>query len=88
MGQFADVKQVSVGTSPVQLIPMRPEREVAWIYNAGGILYYKFGLGASETSFTGRLTPNESSPPLYRYNGPITAVKASGTSMVYVTECW
>lgn len=89
MGQRSEVKSITVGpTVASELLPLRAERDVAWIYNVVGTLYFKFGPGASETSFTGRLQANEMSPPIYRYNGPISAIKASGSTVVYVTECW
>lgn len=90
MGQHANTTSIIVTTTKAeQLVALRAERELVWLFNSAGTLYYKFGLGASETSFTGRLTANEMSPPLYRYSGPITAIKAgSGNTTVYVTECW
>ncbi len=90
MGQHADVKTYTVGvTTPVEILPLRAEREVAIIYNVAGTLLFKFGAGVSASSFTSQLSANEVSPPIYKYTGSITALKSgSGTTTVCVTECW
>lgn len=89
MGQFSDTKAVQISNQSTQLLPLRPERDVTWIFNdSGSVIYFKLGLGVTTSLFTGRLQANEMSPPIYRYSGPITAVRASGTSNVLVTECW
>ena len=90
MGQRSDTKSFPVGiTTPVEILPLRPEREVAWIFNVVGTLYFKLGKDCSDSSFTGRLLANEISSPIYKYSGPITVIKGgSGTTTVYVTECW
>ncbi len=87
MGQHSSVKVVSVGTGVTKLLPLRAEREQVVIYNAEGILYVKYGSDASEKSFTECLQSNQTTK-IYKYTGPLTAVKSSGDSMVYVTECW
>jgi len=53
----------------------------------GGITYLKFGLGCTTTAFTLRLTANETySGPLNGYAGVVTAIRASGTGTLQVTE--
>jgi hypothetical protein len=88
MGQMSKTYAVTVGTIPKELLPLRPEREVVWIYNVGGTLYWQLGSTVTESLYTGRLQANEAPYPIYKYSGPITAVKASGSTVVYVTECW
>lgn len=89
MGQRSDTKAVSIGTTPKEILPLRAEREVVWIYNpASSAIYYCLGPNVTDSFFTGRLTANEGSLPIYKYSGPITAVRSSGTSTVLVTECW
>lgn len=89
MGQNANTKSVAIGVTETQLLPLRAEREVVWIFNSSSsIIYYKFGPGVTTTFYTNRLAANEASPPIYKYSGPITAIRASGTSNVLVTECW
>ncbi len=90
MGQRADTKMFTVGvTTPVEILPLRAEREVTIIYNTTGNLMFKFGAGVSSTNFTGVVPATDMTPPLYRYTGPITALKqGSGTTVVMVTEVW
>ncbi len=90
MGQRADTKTFTVGvTTPVELLPLRAEREVTIIYNTTGNLLFLFGNNVSATKFTGIVPSNDMSPTIYRYNGPITALKqGSGTTVVMVTEVW
>lgn len=81
----ATVNSVSASTSVVTLLVSNAARKGAIISNEAGILYVKFGSAASSTSYTYRLTAN-TTLELDVYTGLITAIKASGTSNVLVTE--
>lgn len=56
------------------------------IYNETGTLYIALALAASDTNYTYRLTANTSQE--IQHNGIITVIKASGTSVVRVTQCY
>ena len=81
----ATVTNLSIGTSVTTVLAANASRIRAIIHNESGTLYVKYGTGASSTSYTFRLTAQavlEST----QYTGIITAIKASGTSPVLVTE--
>lgn len=81
----ATVNSVSVGVSATTLLVANVARKGAVVFNESGTLYVKFGSAASSTSYTYRLTAN-TVLELDVYTGIITAIKASGTSNVLVTE--
>jgi hypothetical protein len=82
---LATVTQVSVGTSPVTVSVSNAAKVRVIIYNETGTLFVKLGTGASASSYSYRLTAN-SLTEIDTYTGAISAVKASGTTNVLVTE--
>lgn len=87
MAQHSQVIPVTVGTTAIQLLPLRAEREQVVIFNVAGTLYIKYGTGVSADLFTERLQANEMTK-IYKYTGALTAIKLTGSAVVYVTECW
>lgn len=84
----ATVTSVSVTAASTTLSASTPARKGIIIFNETGTLFVKFGTAASSTSYTYRLTANtvlELTDGCI-YTGLITAIKASGTSNVLVTE--
>lgn len=81
----ATVSNVAVSASVATLLAANPSRIKAVIHNESGTLFVKYGTGASSTSYTYRLTAN-STLESTQYTGPITAIKASGSSSALVTE--
>ena len=82
---LATVTNISVGTSVVTISASNASKSKIVIYNETGTLYVKFGSGASASSYSIRLTAN-SSFEFSGYAGIVTAIKASGTTPVLVTE--
>lgn len=82
---LATVTNVSVGTSVVTISASNAGKQKIVVYNETGTLYVKLGLGASSSSYSTRLTAN-SSWEYTGYAGIVTAIKASGTTPVLVTE--
>lgn len=81
----ATVTSVSVGTSVVTLSASNAGKTKVILYNETGTLFVKYGSAASSSSYTTRLTAN-TSYEVDGYHGIITAIKASGTTPVLVTE--
>ena len=80
----ATVTNVSVGPSVVTLSTANAKTGIG-IYNETGTLFVKFAAGASSVSYTKRMTASE----WFWYTGHsgiVTAIKASGTTPVHVTE--
>lgn len=88
-GQSATVNAFTVGaTSPVTLLSAKVNRAGFYVYNEGGNLYVLCGPGTvSGSLYSFRLVANEGQP-IDNYTGTITAIKASGSSTVMVTEFW
>lgn len=82
---LATVTNVSVGTSVVTLSASNASKTKVVVFNETGTLFVKLGAGASASSYTIRLTAN-SSWEFSGYAGIVTAIKASGTTPVLVTE--
>lgn len=81
----ATVSNVSVGTSVVTLSAANASKTRVLIHNEVGTLFVKLGTGASSTSYSLRLTANAFGE-IVGYSGIITAIKATGTTPVLVTE--
>lgn len=81
----ATVTNVSVGTSVITLSVSNSAKTRVIIFNETGTLFVKWGSGASSTSYTTRLTAN-TLHEIDGYSGIVTAVKATGTTPVLVTE--
>jgi hypothetical protein len=83
----ATITRVSVGGTSVMLLSSNVSRKGAVIFNEAGILFVKFGTTSSSSSYTYRLTTNQTLEiPYPVYTGRIDAIKSSGTSNVLVTE--
>jgi len=87
IGQQALVTPFTVSTTSVNVVDLRPTRAMVVIYNVTGTLYIKYGLNASSTSFTESLAAGELTK-IMNYSGPMSVIKASGSSQVYVTDVW
>ena len=82
----ATVTSVSVGAgAAVSLSASNAAKTKVVLYNETGTLFVKLGATASSTSYTYRLTANTTAE-INGYYGLITAIKASGTTPVLVTE--
>ena len=81
----ATVTNISVGVSSTTLSASNAAKTKVAIYNETGTLYVKLGSTASSTSYSYRLTAN-AVLELSGYYGLVTAIKASGTTSVLVTE--
>lgn len=69
------------------LLASNPLRLGATIQNdSSAILYFKYGLAASLTSYSGRLLANGYLEVPFNYNGPINGIWASATGTARVTE--
>lgn len=85
-GQSSIVTQVTVGTTPVQILAANPKRVRATIfYPDSTVLYLKLGPGAASNSFTYKLTSSDSKD-VTDWDGVISAVKSSGSSVLTITE--
>jgi hypothetical protein len=82
---IATVTNVSVGTSSTTLSASNAAKTRVHVYNETGTLYVKFGTTASSSSYSVRLTANTAFE-IVGYAGLVTAIKASGTTAVLVTE--
>lgn len=82
------VTSVSVPTASTTLLAANSSRKNATFYNdSGGVIFLKLGSTASSTSFTVRLTSNDYYElPFPVYTGIITAIAASGTRDIRITE--
>ena len=81
----AAVTNVSVGPSSVTLSASNAGKTKVLLYNETGTLFVKLGSAASSSSYSLRLTANAYAE-VDGYTGIITAIKASGTTAVLVTE--
>jgi hypothetical protein len=81
----ATVTNISVGTSSLTLAALNSARVKLIVHNEAGTLFVKLGTSASNSSYTYRLTAS-ATLEIGQYAGIVTAVKASGTSAVLVTE--
>ncbi len=91
----SNLPATSIGTSTVTLVSVSPSgatlaannstRIKLIVFNETGTLYLKLGTGSSSSSYTYRMTANETRE-ITGYSGPVSASKASGTTNVLVTE--
>lgn len=82
----ATVTSASVGAgAAVTLATSNVNRKRLILHNETGTLFVKLGTSASSASYTYRLTAN-TALEIDLYHGDVTAIKASGTSDVLVTE--
>lgn len=87
-GQSTTIATVSVGaTTPVTVLAAKVNRAAAVIFNVTGTLYLKYGQEPGIPPWTHRLVANDSIV-IDNFTGAVSAVKASGTSDVYVTDIW
>lgn len=85
-GAKATVTPLTVGNGvAVTLLSEASSRSRAFVWNETGTLYVKFGLGATDSSYTWRLTGN-TGLEIVEYRGVVTAIKGSGTTSVLVTD--
>lgn len=82
---LATVTNVSVGVSSVTLSASNAAKTKVIVHNETGTLFVKLGSAASSASYSYRLTANTVAE-ISGYSGIITAIKASGTTPVLVTE--
>lgn len=69
----------------VTIAPTNTARQICYIWNETGTLYVQAGPSASDTNYCIRLIANQGSQ-ITGYTGAITAIKASGTTAVRVTD--
>lgn len=89
-GKFSSSNSVvatfSVNNTTASLLaPTNIDRLKAVITNDTGTLFVKEGLLASSTSYTYKMGAGERVTIDSSYTGPITAIKSSGTTSVFVT---
>lgn len=79
---------LTVGNSAVTLLAANPQRRQFVIHNDGGtVLFIRLGSGITSALYSCRLTANERYEQTDNcYTGVITAIRASGTGSVLVTE--
>lgn len=82
---IATVTNVSVGTSSVTVSASNAAKTKVIVHNETGTLFVKLGSTASSTSYSYRLTAN-STVEINGYTGIVTAIKATGTTPVLITE--
>jgi hypothetical protein len=82
----ATVTSNNVGSaSAVTLLASRAARSKFVIFNEAGTLFVKLGSAATSSDYTVRLTVN-TDYEFSGYSGIVTAIKASGTTNVQVTD--
>jgi hypothetical protein len=72
-------------TSPVLLASGNQDRNSAVIHNESGVLFVALASSVSSSSYAYRLTGN-STLEIDGYLGPISGIKASGATSVFITE--
>lgn len=85
----ATLTNVASSAASVVLVAANARRRRLIVVNdSASILYLKFGAGASSTSFSLRLYPNETyeSPPFGVYTGRVDAVWSAANGAARVTE--
>lgn len=81
----ATVTNNAVGTSVVTISASNAAKTKVVIFNETGTLYVKLGTAAAANSYSYRLSAG-TSLEFTGYTGIVTAIKASGTTPVLVTE--
>ncbi|SMF94606.1 hypothetical protein SAMN02949497_1927 [Methylomagnum ishizawai] len=78
----------SSATSVVLVVANARRNRLIVVNDSASILYLKFGVGASSTSFSIRLYPNETyeSPPSGVYTGRVDAIWSAVNGAARVTE--
>lgn len=79
------VTRVPVSPTVTTLQAANPNRRKLILHNESGTLFVKLGTGASSTDYSYRLTAN-TTLEITDAGDEVTAVKASGSSSVQVTE--
>jgi hypothetical protein len=82
---IATVTNIPVGTTVTTLSASNAAKLKVVIHNEAGTLFVKLGTGATASSYSYRLTANTITE-ITGYTGDITAIKASGSAAVLVTE--
>ena len=82
---IATVTSVSVSTTVATLSASNASKTKVIVHNENGTLYVKLGSGATNASYSYRLTSN-TAVEIEGYTGIITAIKQTGTSDALVTE--
>ncbi len=85
---IATVSSFSVTNSggAILLLPSRPSRIKAILFNDNNTLYIKAGIGASNADYTWR-APANTEIDVTNYTGPITAIlNTAGPGTVHVTD--
>lgn len=73
--------------SQVVLVENLDRRRVILHNDSGAAIFVRFGATCTTSAFSFRITPNDSYfGPMGDYTGPISAVRASGTSPLQVSE--
>lgn len=87
LSSSAAVTSVSVLITVTTVLSANATRNHLEIYHNGTKdIFLKMGTGASNSSFTVRLTPNTIYSPPINYTGAVTAISSSGTQNILVTE--
>lgn len=82
------VTPVTISTTSQVVAAENPlRRHLVLMNDSGSVVYVKFGLGATTSNFTARIPANTYYEiPVNAFSGDVSAVRASGTSSLIVTE--
>lgn len=75
-------------TASVVVLPLNLNRRRIILHNdSGAVIYVKYGPVCSTSLFTFRIAANDKyDGPMGDYTGPVSAIRASGTGNLLVTE--
>lgn len=84
----ATLTNVTVTNTSVLIAAANPARRQLMVWNDGGnVVYVAFAATATTTAFTVRISPNQLwESTLNGYTGDVSAIRASGSGPVRVTE--
>ncbi len=82
----ATIAQVTATTTNSTLLAANANRKKVIVFVASAIVYLKFGATASATSFTYKITGNNTILEIPVWTGQIDVITSAGTSVITVTE--